>query len=307
MKIAVTGASGFIGTELLAVLNKRTDVEVIGLTRGGADKADSPRLEWRDTDYTVGSLAEALQGADAVIHLAGVRGTESDPEKFAVNELMTESLLKAMTEAGVKRIVFASTVSVYDNEDLIPWTEDAPLKGRTEYGSSKIRCEELIRKYSDTYGLGYGIARIAQVLGAGERRRGMMNVFLDTAAAKGTLKVMGRSLARKQYIYVKDLSEVLAVLACGPEMAEGDHRNEDLAVKDVINDNITVNVGMPKAYTNLEIAEIVNKVYGNSTPIDYDDSYPETGRAFHMDVSLLRDHLGYMPLDMAEAIADLKG
>lgn len=307
MKIAVTGASGFIGTELLAVLNKRSDVEVIGLTRRGADKADGPRLEWRDTDYTVGSLAETLQSADVVIHLAGVRGTESDPEKFAINELMTEALLQAMIEAGVKRIVFASTVSVYDDEDLMPWTEDAPLKGRTEYGSSKIRCEELIRKYSDQYGLSYGIARIAQVLGAGERRRGMMNVFLDTAAAKGTLKVMGRSLAKKQYIYVKDLAKVLAILACGPERTDANHRNEGLTVRDVSNENITVNIGMLKAYTNLEIAEIVNKVYGNNTPIDYDDSYPETGRAFHMDTTSLRNKLGCEPLDMPEAITDMKG
>lgn len=289
MKIAITGASGFIGTELLAVLNKRSDVEIIGLTRGGADKEDGPRLEWRDTDYTAGSLAEALQSADAVIHLAGVRGTESDPEKFAINEMMTEALLQAMKEADVKRIVFASTVSVYDDEDLMPWTEDAPLKGRTEYGSSKIRCEDLIREYSDKFGLSYGIARIAQVLGAGERRRGMMNVFLDTAAVKGTLKVMGKSLAKKQYIYVKDLANILALLACESE------------------ENITVNVGMPEAYTNLEIAEIVNKVYGNITPIDYDDSYPETGRAFYMDTTFLRDRFGFDPLDMPEAVANLKG
>ena len=117
----------------------------------------------------------------------------------------------------------------------------------------------------------------------------MMNVFLDTARDHGTIKVMGRSVLKKQYIYVKDLVEVLTILAWGNENYSADS-------------NIIVNVGMPEAYSNLEVAQIVNEVYGNPTPIDYDDSYPEKGRPFHMDISRLRKELGYEPLDMREAV-----
>lgn len=293
MRIAVTGASGFIGTELLAQL-KASGNTVAALTRGSIeDNAADAQVQWKTTDYTRESLTEALAGSDAVVHLAGVRGTTPDPADYVINETMTENILAAMASAGVKRIVFASTISVYDDEDLIPWTEDAPLKGRTAYGDSKIRCEQLIRKYADECSLTYGIVRIAQVLGLGERRRGMMNVFIDTAAAGGELRVMGRSVVKRQYLYVRDLVKILTALACGNNSFSADQ-------------SITVNAGMPEAYTNLEIARIVNRVFGNDTPIDYDDSKEETIRPSCMSTDLLREKLGISPLDMAEALTALK-
>ena len=320
MNIAITGASGFIGMELLAVLNRKNGVTVTALTRDTSLFEDSERCVWRGTDYTEESLTEIFEGwahksgsalsadgpaytpVDAVIHLAGVRGTENDPGKFAVNIRMTENILGAMTAAGVKRIVFASTMSVYNDDSLMPWTEDAPLRGRSCYGDSKADCEDLIKKYAgdtgscnerETASFTYGIARIAQVLGEGEKRRGMMNVFIDTARGHGTLKVMGRSVLKKQYIYVKDLVNVLAVLACGDGRFSAER-------------NITVNVGMPEAYSNLEVAQTVNKVFDNPSPIDYDDSYPEKGRPFHMDITRLRNKLGYTPLDMESALRQMR-
>ena len=293
MKIAVTGASGFIGTELLALLNKREDISVIALTRDTSGHENSERCEWRSTGYSFEGLVSALEGADIIIHLAGVRGTENDPVKFLINEVMTDRIVQAMWRCHAKRIVFASTMSVYNDDDLMPWTEDAPLKGRSCYGDSKANCERTIREYAKNHDITYGIARIAQVVGEGEKRRGMMNVFLDTARDHGTIKVMGKSVLKKQYIYVKDLVEVLAILALGNESYQADS-------------NIIVNVGMLEAYSNLEVAKIVNDVYGNQTPIDYDDSYPEKGRPFHMDISRLRSELGYEPLDMREAVTEFR-
>lgn len=292
MRIAVTGASGFIGTELLGELEKSKGIEVTAITRGGSARADSPFCTWKETDWSADNLTEALDGADAVIHLAGVRGTTSDREDYAVNMEMTQNLLEAMAKAGTKRIVFASTISVYDDEDEIPWKEDSTLKGRTAYGESKISCERLIQEYAAKNGFTCGIVRIAQVLGEGERRRGMMNVFIDTAASGGVLKVIGKSEAKRQYIYVKDLTKILTVLAAGSDTVD--------AGEDVI-----VNAGMPEAYTNLEIARIVNKVFGNATPIDYDDSSPETIRPSNMDISRLKK-LGCTPLDMEEALREMK-
>jgi nucleoside-diphosphate-sugar epimerase len=63
---------------------------------------------------------------------------------------------------------------------------------------------------------------------------------------------------------------------------------------------------MQDAYSNLEVAQTVNAVFGNLTPIDYDDSYPEKGRPFHMDISRLKSALGYEPLDMREAVTALR-
>ena len=293
MRIAVTGASGFIGTELLAELKDRNHT-VIALTRGGSAHADSPYCVWRETDYTADSLAAALEGADAVIHLAGVRGTTSDPDDYVVNEVMTDNLIQAMSAAQVGRIVFASTISVYDDVDTIPWQEEYPLRGRTMYGCSKIECEDRIRFQAEDKGYTFAIVRIAQVLGLGEKRRGMMNVFLDTARDGGVIRVMGKSEAKRQYIYVKDLVRILAMLASA-ESCSGYARG-----------NITVNAGMPHAYTNLEIAKIVNRVYGNETPIDYDDSTPETIKPSCMDITRLKEEVGYVPMDMEESLQDIR-
>ena len=291
MRIAITGASGFIGTELLSLL-KETDNTVVALTRGSSDAEDEAQVLWRTTDYSKESLTEVLAGTDTVVHLAGVRGTTPDPADYVINEEMTESILAAMAVAGVKRIVFASTISVYDDETLIPWTEETPLKGRTAYGDSKIRCEKLIRKYADECGFTYGIVRIAQVLGLGEKRRAMMNVFIDTAAAGGQLRVIGRSVVKRQYLYVKDLVKILAALACGNDSFSADQ-------------NIIVNAGMPSAYTNLEIAQTVNRVFENDTPIDYDDSREETIRPSWMDINKLKKSLGIEPRDMEEAMGEI--
>ena len=305
MRVAVTGASGFIGKELLSILSKIEDTSVIALTRGeNCVTENGSHVIWVATDYSVESLTDIFRGVcegdivdachvDAVIHLAGVRGTENDPEKFRINETITSNILSAMKDAGVNRIVFASTISVYDDEDLIPWTEDSPLKGRTQYGESKIRCEELIRSHAADYGYTYGIARIAQVIGSGEKRRGMINVFMDAAAYGGQLKVIGRSVAKRQYIYVKDLANLLLILTVGNSVYSADS-------------NLIVNAGMPKAYTNLEIARIVNKVYGNKTPINYDDSHQETIRPSCMNVGYLEETVGMAPCDVDKALEDIR-
>lgn len=288
MRIAVTGASGFIGTELLEELNKESP-EIIGLTRGTVPTDSAKGVFWRTTDYSYSDLAKALSGVDVVIHLAGVRGTTTDPNDYIINETMTGEILKAMTDCNVKRIVFASTISVYDNVDTIPWKEDSPLEPRTMYGDSKISCEKLIRDYSVRYGFNYSIVRIAQVLGFGEKRRGMMNVFLDTAADGGEITVIGKSEAKRQYIYVKDLVKIITRLALQDEDASQ-----------------IINAGMPNAYTNLEIAQIVNKVYGSTTPINYDDSKPETIKSSCMSIDRLKEVLGYEPMDMTDAVTNLK-
>ena len=279
MKIAVTGASGFIGRSVVEQLNK-LDSEVIPVTRSC-------------TDYSAASLSQVLRGADKVIHLAAVRGGDGSMADYHDNERITENLLTAMAEGSADRIILASSRMVYSGEDKIPWKETDIPAPNSLYGISKLECENLCSYLSRKYGFGCTAIRIAQVMGTGDKVRNMMNVFLDRASKGEPLKVIGKSRARRQYIYVKDLVEVLAILALGNEHYSADS-------------NTIVNVGMPEAYSNLEVAQIVNEVYGNPTPIDYDDSYPEKGRPFRMDISRLKDELGYEPLDMREAVTAFK-
>lgn len=286
MKIAITGASGFIGTELLEQLNNK--YEIVALTRGVAPALPF-NCEWRQTDYSYESLCDVISDADALVHLAAVRGTTSNRNDYVINETITENILKAMAKCGVGRIIFASTISVYDDVNTIPWFEDGKLEARTMYGDSKIACETLIKNYSKEYKFDYSIVRIAQVLGLGEKRRGMMNVFIDTAAAGGEITVIGKSIAKRQYIYVKDLVAIVEKLI---NLNKGE--------------SVIVNAGMPNAYSNYEIARIINKVYSNKTPINYDDSQAETIKSSCMNINKLINVIGYTPMDMTEAITELK-
>lgn len=303
MKIAITGASGFIGNELIKELLQNTDVKITALTRGSSPKnpealglpeSEKKRVSWRVTDYSKSGLEDVLTGADIVVHLAAVRGTTDSREDYDVNEEITEKILNAMTVCGVKRIIFASSISVYDDVMQIPWKENSPLQPRTMYGASKIECERLIRELAEKKDFKFSILRIAQVLGLKETRRGMMNVFLDTAAAKGQIKVIGESKAKRQYIYVDDLIKIITMLI--------ERKAKELEEKG----SEIINVGMPEAYTNLEIAQIINEVFANPTPIDYDNSKPETIKPSEMDIGYLKEKIKYMPRDMKESIEDIK-
>lgn len=270
MKIAVTGASGFVGQ---AVTEKLQDsgIEVISVSRG-------------NTDYSVESLAEVIRGADKIIHLAAVRGGDGSMSDYRDNERITENLLTAMAEGDVDRILFASSRMVYSSEELIPWKETDVTAPNSLYGISKMEGENLCNYFSRKYGFGSTCIRIAQVMGTGDKVRNMMNVFLEKAAKGEQLKVIGASQARRQYIYVHDLAEVICRIAAG----------SDDAGQEIIN------VGMEQAYTNLEIAQIFSEVFGLPAP-QYDDSKPETITSSQMDVSRMIGMTGFKPRNMQAA------
>ena len=90
MNIAVTGASGFVGRAVMERLNNTPGVDVIPISR-------------TNCDYSAEGLRTLLKGADAVIHLAGVKGGTGSIADFHVNEVITENLLTAIGEEGVGR------------------------------------------------------------------------------------------------------------------------------------------------------------------------------------------------------------
>ena len=274
MNIAVTGASGFVGRAVMERLNNTPKVNVIPISR-------------TNCDYSVESLRTLLKDADAVIHLAGVKGGTGSIRDFQINEVITENLLIAMGEEKVGRIVFSSSRLVYSDVEAIPWEESQRLDPPNMYGISKAACESLCRLYSKKYGFTYAAVRIAQVLGFGEGVRNMMNVFLETGLNHSQITVMGKSVARRQYIYVEDLAEILCRLA------------------EMQGTSGIYNVGMTEAYSNIEIAELINEAFGNTTPINYDDSFPETIQSSIMDVKRVMRETDYVPRDMKHALDDM--
>ena len=286
--IAVTGASGFIGRYLLDLLRTDENISVAALTRSNAAHDVGDRnIKWLQTDYSFDSLKDVLCGTDVVIHLAGTKGFKTDPADFETDLEMMKNILEAMAADKVKRIVYASSRMAYGDPGRIPWKEEYALKAETAYGITKARCEKMCSEYAEKYGFDTVAVRIAQVLGKGEGTKTMINVFQALAKEGRELTVIGKSVARRQYIYTKDLAAILKKLALMEDAPE------------------VVNAGMIKAYTNYEIACLINQAYKNKTPVNYKDEEPETIKSSIMDVSTMIKRLEYIPMDMRQAMEDM--
>ena len=289
--ITITGARGFAGSYLLKELANDSNVTVTALTRNASSAVSSEqssRLTWQVTDYSEESLMDIMAGTDVIIHLAGTKGFKTDPSDFDGDYAMMQNLLNAAAKCGVKRFLYASSRMVYGDARPLPWKENGDLDPVTAYGTNKLRCEKLGTEFAQEHGFDFCAVRIAQLVGRGEGTRTMINVFAELAEAHKELTVIGRSEAKRQYLYTKDLASILHKLALhdGPLPS-------------------AINAGMLEGCTNLEIAEFMNKAYMNPVPVNYRDDEPETISPSIMDVSVLGKITGLAPMSMEQALKDM--
>jgi UDP-glucose 4-epimerase len=151
LTVAVTGPTGDLGKPLLRALDRARDVDrVIGMARRPFDPRPLRKVTYRQGDVTDRrDVAELVEGADVVVHLAFVivAGSSASEE---VNLQGSHNVFRAAVDAGVQRIVYASSVAAYgfheDNPD--PLTEDVPTRGtdRHPYSHHKAQVEELLRE-----------------------------------------------------------------------------------------------------------------------------------------------------------------
>jgi UDP-glucose 4-epimerase len=141
--IAVTGGLGFIGRHLVrALLDHRRRVMVLD-RRPPTDGEADPHIEYRVVDVREPRpLREALRAADLVFHLAGnANGTysvEHPGEDFRTNCVGTFNVLQAALQAGVRRVVYVSSASVYGTPRRFPMSESHPTDPIVPYGASKL-------------------------------------------------------------------------------------------------------------------------------------------------------------------------
>ena len=289
MRVAITGAGGFIGSKVLKKLMDYEGIDILALSRERYDGVPLNKVRWGRTDYSVNSLSGILGNVDVIIHLAATRGTQGLISDYHVNEIITENILLVMNKLNIKHIVFASSIAVYSDITKIPWQENICLQPKTLYGISKASCEYLCIFYAHKFKFRYTILRIAQVLGIEERRKGMINNFIESACLNKQLIVNGRSVAKRQFIYVDDLAKTFVL--CAIRQYE---------------ESIILNVGMQEAYTNLSIAKTVNLVFENSNSVDYKDNIDESIDSSFMDTHHYISVLGLKPKTMKEALYELK-
>jgi UDP-glucose 4-epimerase len=175
-RVLVTGGSGFIGSHIVDQLVDERVAEVVvidNLIRGRREnlagagaRGKVTFVEGSITDQTL--VREHMQGVDYVYHQAALRITHCAAEPREAHDVMftgTFNVLEAAVALGVKKVVAASSASVYGEPTYLPIDEAHPYNNRTLYGAAKIANEHVLRSFNDMYGLPYVALRYFNAYG----------------------------------------------------------------------------------------------------------------------------------------------
>lgn len=176
-KVLITGGAGFIGSFIADQLLEEDAREIIlidNLTRGSkkniAEALSSRRVKLIEGDIRDrGLLNELFHGIDYVFHMAALRITQCAAEPRQAIEVMLEgafNVAEACVKHKIKKIIIASSASIYGAADIFPTKEDHhPYNNHTLYGAAKIANEGMFRSFYDMFGLDYNAMRYFNVYG----------------------------------------------------------------------------------------------------------------------------------------------
>ena len=230
MKAFVTGAAGFIGSNLvdrlLAAGHEVTGFDNFstGFRQFLEGACVHPRFRLIEGDLLdLDRVKRAIAGSDFVFHLAAnadVRfGPEHPRKDLDQNAIATWNVLEGMRVAGIPRIAFSSTGSVYGESAVHPTPEDAPFPVQTSlYGASKLAAEGLIAAYAAAYGFQTWIFRFVSILGERYTHGHVFDFYRQLLAHPERLDVLGDGHQRKSYLYIQDC--VSAILLAAEKCSE---------------------------------------------------------------------------------------
>lgn len=302
--VLVTGAAGFIGSHTVDRLLARGE-RVIGLDN--FDAFYDPALKRRNLAGAQGNPAFRLVVGDirdpallqgllagervrAVIHLAaraGVRPSVEQPELYAdVNVRGTTVLLEAARRAGVPKVVYASSSSVYGGNTKLPFSEMDPVDHPVSpYAATKKATELIAHTYHHLYGLEAIGLRFFTVYGPRQRPEMAIHAFTRLISQGAPVPLFGDGSARRDYTYIDDvLQGVLSALDRGRGCR-------------------IYNLG-ESATTRLdELLALLGRALGLEPAIDRRPPQPGDVPATYADISRARAELGYHPqVPVAEGI-----
>ncbi|MGO9884729.1 MAG: NAD-dependent epimerase/dehydratase family protein, partial [Solirubrobacteraceae bacterium] len=275
MRVLVTGGSGFIGSHVVDKLRARGHEPVI------YDLRPSPWHEPGSVDTVLGSITDreslerALHSCDAVAHLAAVadvNDVHAEPEDAErVNARGTVVVLEAARRAGVKRIVYASTIWVYSDCEPDEVDEDTLLPPPSHlYTSTKLAGELYCKAYQELYAIDYTILRFGIPYGPRAREAAVIPAFVNKALAGEPLTLAGDGSQSRKFVYVEDLADGVALGL------------EDVAV------NRIYNLASDETVTIKQIAETIKELMGDieivhtpARPGDFGGKIVSSARAEH--------------------------
>jgi UDP-glucose 4-epimerase len=220
-RLLLVGGAGLIGSHLTDLLTGTDVGEIVvydNFSRGTKSNLDDaladPRVRVVDGDIRdTTALGAVMEGVDGVFMLAALWLLQCAEDPRAGNEVNVAgnlNVLDAARAAGVRRIVFSSSASVYGDAVTRPMGEDHPFNNRTFYGATKIMLEQALRSYAEMYGTEYVALRYFNVYGP---RQDYKNAYvsvimkvLDRLDAGQPPVVFGDGSQSYDFIYVKDIA-----------------------------------------------------------------------------------------------------
>lgn len=281
MEIAIFGASGFVGRNLLDEL-AATDHDVLACDVVEFDPVHE-NAAFREVDITDEDAVESVVGdVDSIAHLAAhplPASTDQPKPNAEVNVLGTLNVLEAARHHDVGKVFFSSASSLVGEVEEVPVPEDHPATPQSPYGVAKHAVEEYLHVYQDLYDLDYLAFRFFNVYGPYQSPESgaLVPVVMSRLARGDGVFVTGDGSQTRDFIYVRDITEFIL------EGLEGDVTNE------------VVNMGTGREREILDTIERIGDVVGVDPEIERKPERPDEIDDFYADTSKCEDLFGRSP------------
>ncbi len=288
MKFLVTGGAGFLGSALVnRLVEQGHHVRVLDdLSAGDRSRLDSRAVFARGDTRDIPKLWTLLKGVDCVYHLAArVSVQESVLYPVEYNEVNvggTVSLMTAVRDARVKRVVFTSSGAAYGEQDQQPVRETARLQPASPYAVSKMAAEGYVQALGALWGIETVVLRIFNAYGPGQSipptHAPVIPQFLKQILSGGSLVIYGSGEQSRDFVYVGDVVDALVAAAKAKSI-----------------DRAVINVGSGQELTINALIDAIERVTVHSAHRLYNQEEGGGVSRLVADLSLAREKLDFRP------------
>ncbi len=288
MRFLITGAAGFLGAPLANQL-VGAGHRVVGLD--DLSTGDPERLS-PDVHLVRGDINDRpklwslLQEVDCVYHLAArviVPESVLYPRDYnQVNVGGTVTLMEAMRDVGVRRVVFISSGTIYGNQKTQPVRESCRPNPRSPYAVSKLSAEYYIRSIGDLWGIETVCLRVFNAYGSGQRlpptNAPVIPYCIRQALDNGTIVVHGDGNQTRDYVYIDDVVNAMVSASSIPDI-----------------NRLIINVGSGKETSVNDVIKQVLEITGAKPEIVKNTTHDSGPSRMCADLTIAREKLGYAP------------